>query len=96
MSMNEQSVDNNVEDMHAERLREYAEKVVTMTKDELNEELEILNENLEDIQIEKRLIIGQTGVHINAVTMDSYRESFDREIASIEQKIRLVKEALGS
>lgn len=97
MSMNErtESMDASIEDMHAERLREFAEKVGTMAKDELSEELEMLQESLEDIQIEKRLILGQTGVHINAVTIDSYRDSFDREIASTEEKIRLVKEALG-
>jgi len=84
-----------MDNLHAERLEDYAEKVKGMTKDELNEEMEILKENLEDIQIEKRLILGQTGVHINAVTIDSYRNSFDREIDSIEKKISIVKEALG-
>lgn len=73
---------------------EYLEKIKAMSKDELQEELEILEENLEDIQIERRLILGQTGVHVNASKIESYRNSFDREISTIEEKINLVKEAL--
>lgn len=94
MSTNDHTEDM-VQDLYADKVREFAEKIKPMTKEELNEELELLEENLEDIQIEKRLILGQTGVHVNAVTVDAYRNSFDREIASTEEMIKLVKEALG-
>lgn len=73
---------------------EYFEKISTMSKEELERELENLQESLEDVEDEKRLIIGQTGVHVNAVTIAAYRESFDREISLLEQKISKVKEYL--
>lgn len=75
---------------------EYGAKLKTMTRDELEEELEIIQESLEDIQIEKRLILGQTGVHISAGKVESFRNSFDHEISTLEKRINLVKEVLGS
>ncbi len=73
---------------------EYLDKIKSMDKDELKEELELLEESLEDIQIERRLILGQTGVHINAGKIEAYRNSFDREISNLETKISHVKGAL--
>ncbi len=75
---------------------DYLDKIKTMDKDELKEELELLEESLEDIQIERRLILGQTGVHINVGKIEAYRNSFDREISNLEKKIGYVKEALQS
>ncbi|HCG98777.1 MAG: hypothetical protein A2074_08560 [Candidatus Aquicultor primus] len=84
-----------MEDQHAIKVTEFKEKIKAMSKEELRDELEILNENLEDIEIEKRLILGQTGVHINAVAIDEYRNSFDREIKATQAMIDVAKEALG-
>lgn len=85
-----------MDDHHSLKVKEFEEKIQGMSKEQLEEELELLNENLEDIEIEKRLILGQTGVHINAVTIDAYRNSFDREIAATQEMIGLVKQALGA
>ncbi|MDI6715502.1 MAG: hypothetical protein QME63_00975 [Actinomycetota bacterium] len=70
---------------------EFAERIKSMTIDELEEELEILQENLEDIQIERRQIFGKTAAHLNAKKFEKYRRSFDREILLLEKKISLVK-----
>lgn len=77
-------------------IEEYKGKVQAMSKEELHEELELLQESIEDIEIERKLILGQTGVHINVGKVDSYRNAFDREISTLEKKISLVKEALGA
>ncbi|NCO66563.1 MAG: hypothetical protein COW32_06630 [Candidatus Aquicultor secundus] len=82
--------------LHAEKIRAFNEKIRAMDKDELGEELELLKEDLEDVGIERRLIIGQTGVHINAVAIEAYRQSFDREASLIKDKMDLVKQALGA
>ncbi len=82
--------------LHAEKIKAFTEKIQAMDKEELGKELESLKEDLEDVEIERRLIIGQTGVHINAVTIEAYRESFDREASIIKDKMDLVKQALGA
>jgi len=94
MSASEHAEDHDI--LHAQKIEEFTAKIKDMGKDELEEELETLKEDLVDVEDEKRLMIGQTGVHINAVTIQAYRESFDREIALIQEKISLVKEALSS
>lgn len=80
---------------NSEKLREYHEKVRTMSKEELEEELESLKEDLVDEETEMRLIIGQTGVHMNATQAAAYRESFNRDMDFIKKKIEFVKETLG-
>lgn len=80
---------------NSEKLREYHEKVRTMSKEELEEELESLKEDLVDEETEMRLIIGQTGVHMNVTQATAYRESFNREMDLIKKKIEFVKETLG-
>ncbi|MBS3909506.1 MAG: hypothetical protein KGZ93_07755 [Actinobacteria bacterium] len=85
-----------MDDQYATKVKQYREKIKAMGKEELQDELEILNENLEDIETEKRLILGQTGVHINAVAIDEYRNSFNREIKATQEMINIAKEALGA
>lgn len=91
---NEQAAE--LDALHDEKIKAFTEKIQVMNKDELKEELELLKEDLEDVEIERRLIIGQTGVHINAVTIEAYRESFDREAALIKEKMDMVKQAMGA
>lgn len=93
MSANE-NADTMMDDKYAKQVTEFKDKIKAMSKEELQNELEILNENLEDIEIEKRLILGQTGVHINAVAIDEYRNSFDREIKATQAMIDVAKAAL--
>ncbi|MBI4734419.1 MAG: hypothetical protein HY779_06405 [Rubrobacteridae bacterium] len=81
---------------NSEKLKLYAEQVKTMNKEELQAELVKLAEDLTDEEDEMRLMIGQTGVHINATRVQAYRESFAKEMARIKEKQRLVKEALDS
>jgi hypothetical protein len=90
-----EKADSMMDDQYATKVTEFRDKIRAMSKEELQDELEILNENLEDIEIEKRLILGQTGVHINAVAIDEYRNSFDREIKATQTMIDVAKAALG-
>jgi hypothetical protein len=82
--------------VNSEKLKLYAENVKTMGKRELEAELLKLAEDLTDEEDEMRLMIGQTGVHINATQVTAFRESFAREMARIKEKQRLVNEALAS
>ncbi|MDP2212037.1 MAG: hypothetical protein Q8J63_09920 [Candidatus Aquicultor sp.] len=91
-----ENADAMMDDQHVMKVTEFREKIKALGKEALQDELEILNENLEDIEIEKRLILGQTGVHINAVAIDAYRNSFDREIKATQEMIDITKEALGA
>jgi orotidine-5'-phosphate decarboxylase len=86
----------NMELANSEKLKIYAEQVKAMSKQELESELEKLAEDLADEEDEMRLMIGQTGVHINATRVAAYRESFAKEMAKIKEKQRLVNEALDT
>lgn len=81
---------------NSEKLKIYGEQVKAMSKQELESELEKLAEDLADEEDEMRLMIGQTGVHINATRVAAYRESFAKEMARIKEKQRLVNEALDT
>ncbi len=73
---------------------EYEEKLRTLGREELMSELERLKGDLEDLEVEKRLTIGQTGVHISASKIQAYREAFDRDEARLRRKIEMVERAL--
>lgn len=80
---------------NSQRLRDYHEKVKTMSKEELEQAMEDLKEELLDEENEMKMIIGQTGVHMNATQAQAYRDEFTREMDFIKKKMDLVKEALG-
>lgn len=81
---------------NSEKLKLYAENIKELSKQELEAELLKLAEDMTDEEDEMRLMIGQTGVHINATQVAAYRESFEREMARIKKKQRMVSEALSS
>lgn len=80
---------------NSQELKDYAEKVKTMDKGEREAELARLDDALDDAEDEMKQMIGQTGVHVYAVQIEASREEFEREKARIEEKKRLVKEALS-
>jgi hypothetical protein len=79
---------------NSQELKEYAQRVKTMGKDELEAELARLDDALQDAEDEMKQMIGQTGVHLYAVQVEASREEFQREMARINEKKRLVNEAL--
>ncbi|MDP2212043.1 MAG: hypothetical protein Q8J63_09950 [Candidatus Aquicultor sp.] len=79
---------------NSQELKDYAEKVKTMDKGELEAELARLDDALEDAEDEMKQMIGQTGVHVYAVQIEASREEFEREKARINEKKRLATEAL--
>ncbi|MCL4500017.1 MAG: hypothetical protein M1548_06835 [Actinobacteria bacterium] len=75
-------------------LVEYRAEIDSKSRDDLDAELERLEGELDDLEMERHLIIGQSGVHINAVKIQAFRETFDRDEARLQAKIALVKDAL--
>ena len=88
----EQEIQQEIE--HSEALKNYAEKVKTMRREELQQELSDLDDSLRDEEDELKRLIGQTGVHLYESQVEAYRESFMRETARIKEKRRLINEAL--
>ncbi|MHB0977687.1 MAG: hypothetical protein ACYC1U_10965 [Candidatus Aquicultorales bacterium] len=74
---------------------EYRRQVDAMDKAALQQERARLEEDLEDLDTERRLIIGQTGVHVNAVKIQSYREAFDRDERLLRGQLEVVDIALN-
>ncbi|MBS3909512.1 MAG: hypothetical protein KGZ93_07785 [Actinobacteria bacterium] len=80
---------------NSQEIKDYAEKVKTMDKGEIEAELARLDAALEDAEDEMKQMIGQTGVHVYAVQIEASREEFEREKARINEKKRLAAEALS-
>ena len=97
-SNNSEALDKEIEQelANSEKLKIYGEQVKKMSKQELQAELVKLAEDLTDEEDEMRLMIGQTGVHINATRIAAFRESFAREMARIKEKQRMINEAIDA
>lgn len=78
----------------AEKLDDFRDRISGFSRDELAVERKRLEGNLEDVQTERHLIIGQTGVHINATKIQTYRDAFDRDEARLSKQIALIDEML--
>ena len=58
--------------------------VEEMSAEEIDREIERLEEDLEDLEAERSLTLGQTGVHIGAKEVERIRSEFEKD----EQRIR--------
>ena len=61
-----------------------------MEKHELEQKLKKLQDDLEDIQEERKFVLGQTGIHLPGATV----QKFEAEISELEKKIAAVKSVL--
>lgn len=78
----------------AETFEDFRDRIAPFSHDELAAERTRLEGYLEDVQTERHLIIGQTGVHVNASKIQSYRDAFDRDEARLNKQIALVDQML--
>lgn len=61
-----------------------------MSIPELEKKLTKLKESLEDIEEERSLVLGQTGIHLPGTTV----KKFEAEIEEIDQRINELEELL--
>ena len=54
---------------------------------DVNEQIAKLQEELEELQAERKYTLGQSGVHISALKVVALRERYDNEISELDQKI---------
>ena len=65
-------------------------KYSNMTADELKKELEQLFDQLEDTEMLRRSVLGQTGNHVSG----GYSKRFDQELSELNAEIAEIKEIL--
>ncbi|UWG97574.1 MAG: hypothetical protein WHF31_06340 [Candidatus Dehalobacter alkaniphilus] len=71
------------------------EKPNTMEDSELRKQLTVLKEELEELQIEKNFVLGQTGLHVSSSKVAQQAREYEEDtirlqglIAEIEGKIK--------
>ena len=65
-------------------------KYSDMTADELKKALEQLFDQLEDTEMLRRSVLGQTGNHVSG----GYSKRFDQELSELNEEIANIKEIL--
>ena len=65
-----------------------------LSQGELRRLVEALEEELEDVQMERSMTLGGTGVHIGAKEAERMRNEFDRDEARIETKLEQARRHL--
>lgn len=64
------------------------------TTEELLAELEKVEQELEDLEEERRAFLGQTGVHIGVGLLKSRRRQYEREEEALRSRIASIKAQL--
>ena len=65
-------------------------KYISMTENELKNEIEQLMDQLDDTQTLRRSVLGQTGNHVSG----GYSKRFDQEIIELNDEIDEIKKIL--
>lgn len=66
-----------------------------LSREELEARLASLEEELEDVAMERSMTLGGTGVHIGAAEAERLRAEFERDETRISGRIEAVRAALG-
>ncbi len=66
-----------------------------LTPEQLQAALHSAQEELSDMEDERRFTLGQTGVHIGAAELARIRGHFQREEKRIQERIAALRTALG-
>ncbi len=66
-----------------------------MTSEQLQAALRSAQEELSDMEDERRLTLGQTGVHIGAAELGRIRGHFEREEKRLRSRLEAIGQALG-
>lgn len=66
-------------------------KFEKMSPEELRDELRMLEETLADLEMERSLLLRQTGVHISAKAFQRQQELMDKEIAEVQKRLDIIR-----
>ena len=70
------------------------ERLDVTTREELLAELEKVEQDLADLEEERRAFLGQTGVHIGVGLLKSRRRQYEREEEAVLGRIAAIKAQL--
>lgn len=63
------------------------EDLTALTREEIERRIAAVEEELEDVAMERSMTLGGTGVHIGAKEADRMRSEFDRDEARLQAKL---------
>jgi hypothetical protein len=66
----------------------------SMTREELQAALTATQEELADMEDERRFTLGQTGVHIGAAELKRINGHFERESKRLNDRVAAIRDAL--
>jgi len=66
----------------------------SMTREQLQVTLTATQEELSDMEDERRFTLGQTGVHIGAAELKRINGHFERESKRLNERMAAIREAL--
>jgi hypothetical protein len=66
----------------------------SMTREQLQTALTAAQEELSDMEDERRFTLGQTGVHIGAAELKRINGHFERESKRLNERMAAIREAL--
>ncbi|MBF7097681.1 hypothetical protein [Alkalibacter mobilis] len=69
-------------------------EISSFSIEDLKDELMGLEEDLEEVQMEKTMVLGQTGMHISSKKVMQQAKEFEEEISSIKKQIQSIKKEL--
>ena len=72
----------------------YPNNYTKLPKNELKTVLKNLEEELEEIEFERRMTLGQSGVHLGAMEVQRLIAEFDKDKKRIEEQKAQVEEVL--
>mgnify|MGYP001571166511 CR=1 FL=1 len=71
------------------------ERLDVTTREELLAELEKVEQDLADLEEERRAFLGQTGVHIGVGLLKSRRRQYEREEEQLRSRIAALRARLA-
>lgn len=67
-----------------------------MTREELEQELQMVQEELDEVDEMRRAVLGQTGVHVGARLLAQHRARFERDQARLEHRLAEIRAQMAS
>lgn len=71
------------------------EQLSGLSREEIEARIADLEEELEDVALERSMTLGGTGVHLGAAEAERLRAEFERDEARIGQKLSALREVLA-
>jgi ElaB/YqjD/DUF883 family membrane-anchored ribosome-binding protein len=67
----------------------------TLTREELERELQRVLEEIDDLNDMQQAVLGQTGIHIGVVLLQKYRSRFDRDLERFNDRVVRIRARLA-